>query len=89
MKSLFKSELGKNEILHLYNQKLDDLKIDYEFNLIETDFGKTNIIVIGDSTNPPLLIIHGSNGCAPISLETYPNLYKDFQVIAVDVLAQL
>ena len=88
MKSLYKSELGKKEIINLYEQKLKDLDIDYKYKLINTSFGKTNIIVIGDSTKPPLLIIHGSNGCAPISLETYPNLYKDFQVFAVDVLAQ-
>ncbi|MDG1037780.1 MAG: alpha/beta hydrolase, partial [Polaribacter sp.] len=88
MKSLYKSELGKKEIIHLYDQKLKDLDIDYTYKLINTSFGETNIIVMGDSTKPPILIIHGSNGCAPISLETYPNLYKDFQVFAIDVLAQ-
>ncbi|MFT6937429.1 MAG: pimeloyl-ACP methyl ester carboxylesterase, partial [Saprospiraceae bacterium] len=50
--------------------------------------GKTNIIVTGDASNPPLIIVHGSNGCAPIGLETYPNLSKKYQVFAVDVLAQ-
>lgn len=88
MKSLYRSELAKKEIIHLYDQKLKDLDIDYTYKLINTSFGETNIIVIGDSTKPPILIIHGSNGCAPISLETYPNLYKDFQVFAIDVLAQ-
>lgn len=88
MKSLYKSELGKREIISLYEQKLKDLDVIYQYKLVNTSFGKTNIIVIGDSTKPPLLIIHGSNGCAPISLETYPNLYKDFQVFAIDVLAQ-
>ncbi len=88
MKSLYKSQIGKKEIISLYDQKLKDLNIDYKYKLINTSFGKTNIIVIGDSTKPPILIIHGSNGCAPISLETYPNLYKDFQVFAIDVLAQ-
>ena len=88
MKSLYKSELGKKEILHLYDQKLKDLQIDYTSKLINTDFGKTNCIIIGDSTKPPLVIIHGSNGCAPISIETYPNLYKEFQIFAIDVLAQ-
>ncbi len=88
MKSLYKSQIGKKEIISLYDQKLKDLNIDYKYKLINTSFGKTNIIVIGDSTKPPILIIHGSNGCAPISLEAYPNLYKDFQVFAIDVLAQ-
>ncbi|MEZ5024062.1 MAG: alpha/beta hydrolase [Chitinophagales bacterium] len=88
MPSLYKSEVGKKEIINLYDQKLKDLAIDYQYKLLDTTFGKTNIIITGASTKPPLLIIHGSNGCAPISLETYPNLHKEFQIFAVDVLAQ-
>jgi pimeloyl-ACP methyl ester carboxylesterase len=88
MKTLYKSEIGKKEILNLYDQKLDDLNIDFSYKTIETTFGKTNIIITGDSSKPPILLIHGSNGCAPIALETYPTLYKDFHVFAVDVLAQ-
>jgi pimeloyl-ACP methyl ester carboxylesterase len=88
MKSLYKSESGKKEILNLYNKKLNDLRIDYKERTIDTEFGKTNIIITGDESKPPLILVHGSNGCAPISLETYPTLYKDFQVFAIDVLAQ-
>jgi pimeloyl-ACP methyl ester carboxylesterase len=88
MQSLYKSEFGKNEILNLYNQKLKELEIEYKYRVIDTDFGKTNIIVAGDLTKPPLIIIHGSNGCAPIALETYPTLSKKFQIFAIDVLAQ-
>lgn len=88
MKSLYKSELGKKEIINLYEKKLTELNIDYKYKLVKTNFGNTNIIIVGDSTKPPIFIIHGSNGCAPISLETYPNLYKGFQVFAIDVLAQ-
>lgn len=86
--SLFKSTAGKKEILALYDQKLSELNIDYHYTIVETSFGKTNVIITGSSSNPPLMIIHGSNGCAPIGLETYPNLSKQFQVFAVDVLAQ-
>ena len=88
MKSLFKSEVGKKEILSLYDEKLAELNIDYKYETIETSFGKTNIIVTGNPKNPPLIIVHGSNGCSPIGLETYPNLSKEFQVFAVDVLGQ-
>ncbi len=88
MKSLFKSELGKKEILALYNEKLNELELEYEYKRVDTDYGKTNIIIVGDSTKPPIIIVHGSNGCAPIALETYPTLHKKFQVFAIDVLAQ-
>ena len=88
MKSLFKSAEGKKEILALYDKKLFELKIDFDYKMVETSFGETNIIVTGSPSNPPLIIVHGSNGCAPIGLETYPNLSRKFQVFAVDVPAQ-
>jgi pimeloyl-ACP methyl ester carboxylesterase len=88
MESLYKSEQGKSEILKLYDSKLEELNIEYQYKTIDTSYGKTNIIISGNSENPPIIIIHGSNGCAPIALETYPNLTKKFRVYAVDVLAQ-
>ncbi len=88
MKSLFKTAAGKNEILSLYDKKLAALNIEFEYLKINTSFGETNIITTGKPSNPPIIIIHGSNGCAPIALETYPNLSKTFSVYAVDVLAQ-
>jgi len=88
MNSLYKSETGKKEIINLYDLKVKDLAMDYSYRLIDTKFGTTNIIITGNPTKPPILLIHGSNGCAPIALETYPNLYKDFRVFAIDVLAQ-
>ena len=88
MASLYKSKFGKKEIINLYNQKLKELQITYKCKLIDTNFGETNIIIVGDATKPPLIIVHGSNGCAPISLETYPTLSKKFQIFAIDVLAQ-
>ncbi len=88
MKSFFNSEQGKLDILRLYDEKLKELNTDFECIQVQTSFGKTNIIATGDASNPPMIIIHGSNGCAPIALETYPNLSKSFRVFAVDVIAQ-
>jgi pimeloyl-ACP methyl ester carboxylesterase len=88
MQSLYKSETGKVEILNLYNQKLAGLNINYQYQDVETSFGTTNVIIVGDASKPPILIVHGSNGCAPIALETYSGLESHFQVFAVDVVAQ-
>lgn len=84
----FKSELGKSEILSLYDKKLEELNIDYSSKVLETTYGSTNILITGSPQNSPLIIVHGSNGCAPISLEIYPNLSSRFQVYAIDVLSQ-
>lgn len=88
MEAYFKSEAGKKAILSLYDQKLAELNIDYQYKIVDTSFGKTNIIITGKPTNPPLIIVHGSNGCAPIGIESYPNLSQQYQVFAVDVLSQ-
>ncbi|MDO6596610.1 alpha/beta fold hydrolase [Oceanihabitans sp. 2_MG-2023] len=84
----FKSQQGKEEILTLYNQKLKELHISYTEKLIETAFGNTNVIVTGDIKLPPLVLIHGTGGCAPQFLESFPNLSLKYCVYAIDVLAQ-
>lgn len=84
----FKSKEGKEKILSLYNQKLNGLNIEYSEKLVETKFGATNIVITGDTKLPPLLLIHGTGGCAPQILDSFPNLASKYCVYAVDVLAQ-
>jgi hypothetical protein len=50
MESLYKSETGKAEILNLYNQKLEELNINYRYQESDTTFGKTNVIITGDDS---------------------------------------
>ena len=85
---LYKSEKGKVALQNLYQDKLDSLSTNYCEIDVETSFGTTHIIQCGDESLPPILLIHGSNACAPIALEAYPNLEESFCVYAVDVLAQ-
>ncbi len=84
----FKSKEGKEKILSLYNQKLKELSIDYSEKLLETQFGATNVIITGDAKKPPLVMIHGTGGCAPQILNSFANLTSKYCVYAVDVLAQ-
>ena len=88
MKSFFSSPSAKNTIIEMYYNKLDELPINYEFQKIETSYGDTNIILTGEKNNPPLVLIHGSNGCAPIAIEAMLDLEKNFRVYAIDVIAQ-
>ncbi|MEQ8706302.1 MAG: alpha/beta hydrolase [Phaeodactylibacter sp.] len=88
MTSFFKSEAGRAVVLSLYDQKLQALGMDHQAQTIRTQFGHTNVLITGPVDGPPLMLLHGSNGCAPIALETYPNLAEKYRVYAVDVLAQ-
>ena len=84
----FKSKEGKEKIITLYSQKLHELNIEFSEIIIETTFGDTNVIITGDTKKPPLVLIHGTGGCAPQILESFPNLSSKYCVYAVDVLAQ-
>ena len=88
MTSLYKTPESKREILTLYQTKLESLNIDYTEQDVDTQFGSSHVIITGDASKPPLILVHGSNGCAPIALDVYPNLAKNYQVFAVDVIAQ-
>lgn len=84
----FKSEAGKSKILDLYHKKLEGLSVGYSEQLLETKFGTTNIICVGDTNLPPLILIHGTGGCAPQILDSFPNLSSKYCVYALDVFAQ-
>ena len=88
MTSLYKTPQSKQAILDLYQAKLESLDIDYTEQDVNTQFGLSHVIITGDASKPPLMLVHGSNGCAPIALDVYPNLARHYQVFAVDVIAQ-
>lgn len=88
MTSLFKTKSGKKQILDFYDLKLKELNIPFTAQFIDTSYGKTHILETGNKSKPKLILVHGSNGNAPIALETYSELLNHFHVIAIDVLAQ-
>lgn len=85
---LFKSLEGKSKILSLYNRKLQELNVGHSEKLVDTKFGKTNVVCVGDANLPPLVLIHGTGGCAPQILDSFSSLASQYCVYAVDVLAQ-
>lgn len=88
MSTFFRNPEAKEEIRKLYRQKLDELPISYEFMRIETTYGDTNIVITGPKNKPPLVLLHGSNGCAPVAIEAMIGLTNNFRIYAVDIPGQ-
>jgi len=86
--SFFDHPQAKKAIERLYQLKLDEISIVYELVTVETSFGNTNIILTGQAEKPPLVLLHGSNGCAPIAIEALVGLLEDFRIYAIDVVGQ-
>lgn len=85
---MYTSEQGKAAIHALYQQKLDGLNIEYTNATVQTAFGETHVLVTGNPGHPPLVLVHGANGCAPVALDVYPRLREHFRVYAVDVVGE-
>lgn len=84
----FKSAEARKRILNIYDSKLEELNMTCQSLFVPTSFGHTHLLKTGQADGDTLVILHGSNACAPIALDTFPNLQKKFKVFALDLPAQ-
>lgn len=88
MKPLYKNKEAKQKLMALYNEKLESLKIEYENIDVQTSFGKTRVIKTGNPDGKKIVLFHGINAGAPLTLEAVKELRSDFQLFAVDTIGQ-
>ncbi len=86
MKSIYKSEKGKKEILDLYDAQLSRIACPYKDIYVDTSFGKTHLIETGDLQKDPLLVFHGGNATTAYNLLACDFLFRDFHIYAVDII---
>lgn len=86
MKSIYKSETGKSEILSLYDSQLKRLKISFKDLLVDTSFGITHLIETGNYDGKPLLVFHGGNATTAYNLLACDFLFNEFHIYAVDTI---
>jgi len=86
--SIYRSSEKKQEILNLYQEKLDSLNMNYKSEYISTKYGETHVVIIGDRLKPALVLIHGSNGNSAIVIEPLLKLTETHCIYAIDVIGQ-
>jgi pimeloyl-ACP methyl ester carboxylesterase len=84
--TIYKSTEGEAELLALYDSVLNSLGIEYEERMLETRFGSTHILVSGPKNAPPVVLLHGGNSFAPMTLAWFVPLTKDYRVYVPDVI---
>jgi len=86
--SIYKSQYGEEILKELYNRQLKLLNVAYEDLYVETRFGKSHLLKLGNPNGKPLLIFHGGNNTTPFTLLFcgFKFLFKDFCVYAVDTI---
>ncbi len=86
MKTIYKTKESLKATIELYDMQLSKLDCDYKDIYINTSFGKTHLIEIGNFTGIPLLVFHGGNSTSAYNLLRYEFLLKDFHIYAVDII---
>lgn len=86
MKSIYKSESGKEAILSLYDKQLQRLSVPYTDLYVDTTFGKTHLIETGNLQGEAILVFHGGNATTAYNLLALDFLLKDFHIYAVDTI---
>lgn len=84
--SIYKSQKGREESLALYDRQLSKLGKSFFDIYVETSFGKTHIVEIGNRKGTPLLIFHGGNSTMAYNLLMCRFLLEDFHIYAVDII---
>ncbi len=69
-----------------YDKTLESLNVPYIENDIETSFGQTHCLQVGDPAKPKICTIHGGNGITTLNLKLFLPLLSDFCIIAPDVV---
>ena len=86
MKTIYRSEQGKEAIINLYDSQLSRLKQPWKDVYVDTTFGKTHIIETGDLSGEPLLVFHGGSATTAYNLLACDFIMNDFHIYAVDMV---
>ncbi|SNZ00351.1 alpha/beta fold hydrolase [Flagellimonas pacifica] len=88
MATIYKSAKAKKEVLGLYDKKLESLNIPHENIDINTTYGNTRVIKTGNENGQKVVLFHGINAGAPLTLESVKKLRDDYLLFAIDTIGQ-
>ncbi|MFZ4860733.1 alpha/beta fold hydrolase [Sphingobacterium sp. Mn56C] len=88
MKSIFKSEAGKLQIIKAYDEALQKLDGQLQSSFIHTSFGDTHLLTNENEGKEVLLLLHGASSNASSWLSDWEIYKKDFRIIAIDIIGE-
>lgn len=88
MSKAFKTPEGKKEIFKAYESLAKITNLDFEEINIETKYGNTYIMAMGEKDLPVLILLHGS-GINSVMWLNEMNIYKNnYRVYAIDMIGE-
>lgn len=88
MEKIYKSEVGKQEVIEQYQKILASWPVENHQYEVKTSFGTTFIIESGLKENPPLILLHGSVSNSYTWYGDVASLSKTHNVYAIDIIGE-
>lgn len=88
MKSIYKSEAGKQKVLETYKEILEIWPVENKQYGVETSYGSTFVIESGSAENPPLILLHGSMSNSFTWYSDVEILSRTYRVYAIDIIGE-
>ena len=86
IKMAYKSKQSETVMLELYDRQLEAFNMEFEDLYVDTRFGNTHVVKIGNQTGSPLIVFNGSNNTMPYELSFVTGLLSHFCVYSVDTI---
>lgn len=87
-RNLYKSGEGHARMAAWYEAALQRLPAPFEARTVDTRQGYTHVLVMGSVGAPPIVMIHGLGGCAPMWQPQMAALAADYRLYALDTIGQ-
>lgn len=87
--SIYKSPEIESEFHRLYNEKLADWPVPHEDVFVDTDYGRTHVIVSGPEDGPPVLLFNASALAGWSWIHNIAALARNHRVYAIDNIGEV
>jgi pimeloyl-ACP methyl ester carboxylesterase len=85
----FRSPAGRDEIRQACRNLYSRCPVPVESHFIDTGkFGRTHVLIAGNPSGPPLILLHGASNNAASWFDTFSIMAGDFRLYALDIPGQ-
>ena len=87
-KTIFRSDDHRKRVLGQYDASLANFSGNIRQEIIQTSFGKTNVLSYGNDESPKLVLLHGANSNASSWLKDLSFYGKKYNVYLIDIIGE-
>jgi pimeloyl-ACP methyl ester carboxylesterase len=84
----FRTQKGQDDYYQAYEKTLMLWDAQYSKKYVTTSFGETHCLICGETSNPPLVLLHAASCGATIWYPNVKALSRDYAVYAIDLITE-